>query len=71
MLTASIGGLVYKIEGSTTLNNWALDASVLEISPAVSAGKPVLARTYRTFRLVLPPNATSTGFLRATVSSIP
>ena len=67
VLTASLDGLTYLIEGSTNLETWIVP--VTEISPALDAGLPPLSPgwEYHSFRLDTPVPLAPRGFLRAGV----
>ena len=68
LVSNPISGLVYKIQGSTTLSDFT-SMNVTEVSPAITTGLPGLTNaqwTYRTFRVPAPVNGAPKQFLRAT-----
>ena len=68
--SATVDGLVYRVEGSTDLG--VFDTPVEEIIPAMADGMPALddGWSYRSFSLATA-TAPGTGFLRVGVSSVP
>ncbi|MGI8601368.1 MAG: autotransporter-associated beta strand repeat-containing protein [Verrucomicrobiales bacterium] len=67
-VSAAVGGIIYRIQGSPDLVDFTT-TPVFEVTPAISAGMPALSPgwEYRTFRLA----ADSQGFLRLAVIAAP
>ena len=67
-VSAPIAAIVYRIQGSSDLADFTT-TPVFEVTPALSAGMPVLSPgwEYRTFRL----GTSSKGFFRVAVSAAP
>ncbi len=69
LLSGTVDGVIYRVEGSETLDSFPLD--ITEVSPALSVGlpNPSAGWTYRTFRLPgAPGNPHPKAFLRVDVS---
>ena len=69
--TASIDGIVYRIEGGSNLADF--DAVISEVQPALQSGLPALSEgwSYRTFRHPNPIDSGTRGFLRTTIELAP
>jgi autotransporter-associated beta strand protein len=69
LVSDPIGGVTYKIQGSTTLSDFTT-MNVTEVIPAITTNLPPLSSgqwTYRTFRVPAPVSGVPKQFLRATV----
>jgi len=68
--SATINGIIYKIQGSSNLIDWT--ESVVEVTPAEAIGLPALSAgwEYRTFRIVQPFSGPDHGFLRASIELV-
>jgi len=72
LLSLPVDGVVYRVEGSTTLAGFPLD--ITEVTPALSAGMtaPATGWTYRSFRLPGTPGSPNLkAFLRVDVAESP
>jgi autotransporter-associated beta strand protein len=69
-LNATVGGCVYRIDGTGDLDNF---TAGVEATAALTAGMPDLSDgwSYRTFRLSSPVSGATKGFLRADISEAP
>ncbi len=69
-MSASVGSIIYRIEGSHDLSAWA--DSVTEVKPALSSGLPAAPAgyEYHSFQTGIPPGV-SRGFLRLKLSPAP
>ena len=72
LLSAAVDGVIYRVEGSSTLAGFPLD--ITEVTPALSDGMttPSTGWTYRSFRLPgTPGNPHPRAFLRVDVAEAP